>query len=85
MAKSVAGIRRIAVSACAITIVGLAAPAAASAEPPPPPPNPDLLISHGSVVNTSTPAQRDGGYGLGVAPIGINAWVGYHQPMAVNP
>ena len=75
MSDAIAGTRRIVVLVCAIAVVGLAAPAAVSAEPPPPPPNPDLLISHGSVRNTSTPAQRDGGYGLGVAPIGINAWV----------
>ena len=75
MADAIAGTRRIVVLVCAIAVLGLAAPAAVSAEPPPPPPNPDLLISHGSVRNTPTPAQRDGGYGLGVAPIGINAWV----------
>lgn len=75
MANSVAGLRRIAASAGAMAVLGLAAPASVSAEPPPPPPNPDLLISHGSVVNTSTPAKRDGGYGLGVVPVGINAWV----------
>ena len=75
MANSVAGLRRIAALAGAMAVLGLAVPASVSAEPPPPPPNPDLLISHGSVVNTSTPTQRDGGYGPGVAPIGINAWV----------
>jgi hypothetical protein len=75
MTSSVPGIHRLAALVLALAVVGLAAPASVSAEPPPPPPNPDLLISHGSVRNTSTPAQRDGGYGLGVAPIGINAWM----------
>lgn len=75
MVDAVAGTRRIVVLVFVIAVLGLAAPAAASAEPPPPPPNPDLLISHGSVRNTSIPAQSDGGYGLGVAPIGINAWM----------
>ena len=75
MAKSVAGIRRIVALVFAMSVLGLAAPASVSAEPPPPPPNPDLLIPHGSVRNASTPAARDGGYGLGVVPIGINAWV----------
>ena len=76
MANSVAGLRRIAALAGTMAVLGLAAPASVSAEPPPPPPNPDLLISHGFVGNTSIPAKPDGGLELGVAPIGINAWVG---------
>ena len=75
MADAVAGTRRIVVLVFAIAVLGLAVPAAVSADPPPPPPNPDLIISQGSVANTSTPTQREGGYVPGVVPIGINAWV----------
>ncbi len=75
MANSVSGIRRVVDLVSAMSIVVLTAPAVVQAEPPPPPPNPDLLIAQDHVQNASTPAERDDGHGLGVAHIGINAWM----------
>ena len=49
--------------------------AAVQAEPPPHATNPDVLMARDLLGNTSTPAERDDGYRLGVALIGLKAWV----------
>ena len=75
MANAVSGIRRTVALVSAMSVLGLTAPAAVHADPPPPPPNPDVLVTKDFLQKTSTAVQRDAGYGVGVAPIGIRAWV----------
>ena len=73
MANEVHGIRRMVALVSAMSVLGLTAPAAVQAEPAPPPPSPDMQTD--LFRNASTPAEPDDGYGLGVALIGVNAWV----------
>lgn len=75
MAIAASGIRRTMALVSAMSVVALTPPAAVQAEPPPHPPSPDVLIAEDLLGNTSTPAERDDGYRLGVALLGLKAWV----------
>ncbi len=73
MANEVHGIRRILAWASAMSVLGLIAPTAVQAEPPPPPPSPDGQTD--LFKKASIAAEPDDVYELGVARIGVFAWV----------
>jgi hypothetical protein len=74
MADGALGIGRMVAVVGAMSVFGLMTPAGVRAEPPPPPPDPHVLDTHDLFDHASTSAERDGGNGLGVSLIGINAW-----------